>query len=96
MRRFFLVSYDVSDDKRRNKVAKRLLDYGERVQYSVFCCQLNARELLRLRMELKSDMNERDDQVLFADVGPVNGEYPKPDITYEGRTWSPIPRTQIV
>ncbi len=33
---FALISYDISDNRRRNKVAKYLLDYGQRVQYSVF------------------------------------------------------------
>ncbi len=33
---FFVVSYDIADDKRRNKVARYLEDYGTRVQYSVF------------------------------------------------------------
>ena len=31
-----VISYDIANDKRRNKVAKVLLDYGNRVQYSVF------------------------------------------------------------
>ena len=33
---FFVISYDIADDKRRNKVAKCLENYGTRVQYSVF------------------------------------------------------------
>jgi len=33
---FAIVSYDISNNRRRNKVAKYLLDYGQRVQYSVF------------------------------------------------------------
>ena len=36
----WVVSYDITDDKRRNKLAKLLLSYGERVQYSVFECRL--------------------------------------------------------
>ena len=32
----YLVCYDVSDDKRRTNIAKILLAYGDRVQYSVF------------------------------------------------------------
>ena len=31
-----VISYDIVDDRRRNKVANILLDYGKRVQYSVF------------------------------------------------------------
>jgi CRISPR-associated protein Cas2 len=38
---FHVVSYDISDDKRRTAVAKTLLDYGSRVQYSTFECILD-------------------------------------------------------
>ena len=33
---FVVVAYDVTVDRRRQKLAQRLLDFGERVQYSVF------------------------------------------------------------
>jgi CRISPR-associated protein Cas2 len=36
----FLVCYDIADDRRRNRVAQELLDYGTRVQESVFECLL--------------------------------------------------------
>ena len=36
----WVISYDITDDKRRNNLAKLLLSYGERVQYSVFECRL--------------------------------------------------------
>ena len=32
----YIISYDISDDKKRNKIAKELKNYGKRVQYSVF------------------------------------------------------------
>ncbi len=31
-----VISYDIIEDSRRNRVSKVLLDYGDRVQYSVF------------------------------------------------------------
>lgn len=34
----YLVSYDIADDKDRNKVSDILSGYGSRVQYSVFEC----------------------------------------------------------
>ena len=37
---FLVVAYDVVDDKRRQNIAKKLKDYGVRVQYSVFECIL--------------------------------------------------------
>ncbi len=37
-----LVGYDISDPKRLHKVAQHCLDYGMRVQLSVFECRLDA------------------------------------------------------
>lgn len=37
-----LVCYDIANDRARNRAARLLLEYGERVQYSVFRCQLDA------------------------------------------------------
>lgn len=44
----WVVSYDISEDKARQKIAKILLDYGERVQYSVFECELEKEDLKKL------------------------------------------------
>jgi len=96
MRRFFLVSYDIPDDRRRNRVFKLLRSWGERVQYSVFCCQLNPREKLCLADELKSRINQKEDQALFVDAGPVEGEHPIPEIAYLGVVWKPEQRSQII
>ena len=32
----YLICYDIVDDRKRTKLAEFLLDYGDRVQYSVF------------------------------------------------------------
>ncbi len=96
MRRFYLVSYDIPDDRRRTRVFKLLRSWGERVQFSVFCCQLNPREKLSLCNELKSRMNNNEDQTLFLDAGPVEGERPVPEIAYIGKVWNPEQRSQII
>ncbi|HRR34787.1 MAG TPA: CRISPR-associated endonuclease Cas2 [Kiritimatiellia bacterium] len=96
MRRFYLVSYDISDDRRRARVFKLMRGWGERVQYSVFCCQLNPRERLQLIEELKERMNNNEDQTLFVDAGAMEGERPVPEITYVGKVWRPEQRSQVV
>jgi CRISPR-associated protein Cas2 len=48
-----VVSYDISDDKRRRQVAKIMEGYGYRVQYSVFECDLNQKRLAILKRKLK-------------------------------------------
>ena len=42
---FYVVSYDMPDDRKRTKMAKNLLDFGTRVQYSVFECILDDKRL---------------------------------------------------
>ena len=58
----YLVSYDIVDDKRRNKLARVLQGYGNRVQYSVFECRLSkgqAKELeLKARPFVKIDKGD--------------------------------------
>jgi len=60
-----LVSYDIPDDRRRVKIAKTLEDFGERVQYSVFECELEQQHLDRLRNRLGMLVEEDDDSIRF-------------------------------
>ncbi len=46
-----LVSYDIIDDRQRTKLAKKLKDFGLRVQYSVFECDLDKKQLARMKKE---------------------------------------------
>ena len=41
----YVISYDISEDKWRNKAAKLLEGYGQRVQYSVFECHISEKKL---------------------------------------------------
>jgi len=36
----YVISYDIPNDRRRTKIAKLLEGFGQRVQYSVFECDL--------------------------------------------------------
>jgi CRISPR-associated protein Cas2 len=71
MRRSFIVSYDIADDKRLRKVFKVCRDFGTHLQYSVFECDLSAAERVELQGKLEAVMNLREDQVLFVDLGPA-------------------------
>ena len=95
-RRFILVSYDITDDRRRNRIVKTLLDYGDRIQYSVFCCQVNRRELHRLKELLKKSSIPKDDRILFVDAVKVDHQKPTPEISYIGQKWVPEERCQIL
>ena len=71
-RRHYIVTYDISDDKRRTQVFDHLEGCGDHAQFSVFFCQLNPRELAQLRMEITGIIHHVQDQVLIVDLGPAH------------------------
>lgn len=95
-RGFYLVSYEVADDRRRDRLAKLLMDYGDRIQFSVFCCELNPRERVRLLAEIREQLNGAEDQALVVELGPVEGPHPSPDMAVLGRPLEMPPRGRII
>lgn len=62
----YLICYDIEDDRERTRVAKVLLHYGERVQYSVFEVHITRpRDLDTLRAELREVLSAEDAEVRF-------------------------------
>lgn len=68
-RRHYLVTYDISDDKRRDRTFKTLTGFGDHAQYSVFFCEMSDRELAELRYRLREIIHAREDQILILDLG---------------------------
>jgi CRISPR-associated protein Cas2 len=65
MKQFLVVAYDISDDKRRNKIAKALEKYGLRCNESVFECVLTESNVLKLRAKLERLIHAKEDSVLI-------------------------------
>jgi len=64
-KKFILVVYDISNDRRRTKLHELLLDYGTPVQYSVFECLVNEKEEKRLHKSIRRVIRPRKDAVRF-------------------------------
>lgn len=69
-----LLTYDVSTvtevgKKRLNRVAKKCLKYGQRVQNSVFECNIDWNQYLELQNELKAIINHDEDSLRFYNLG---------------------------
>ncbi len=69
-----LITYDVqtSSDggsKRLRKVAKTCQNYGQRVQYSVFECIVDAAQFAALKIELRGIIDEEKDSLRFYRLG---------------------------
>ena len=69
----YIITYDICDPKRLRRVFKCLSSWGEHLQYSVFRCQLNAADLVRVRSALTDIIHHSEDQVLFLNIGLFDG-----------------------
>jgi CRISPR-associated protein Cas2 len=62
---FYVVSYDISDDRRRNEVHDTLKNYGTRVQFSVFECHLEPAQLRELQTRLRALVVSKEDNLRY-------------------------------
>ncbi len=60
---FYLISYDISDDKRRAKILKILKSYGVRVQFSVFEGDSTGRTIRELKSKIREIIDLKIDSV---------------------------------
>jgi len=81
-----LVAYDIPDQKRLRNVHRKLLGYGEPIQYSVFICDLSQTELITVKSQLLLLINENQDSIVIIDLGPVKGRGAT-SIDYMGKTF---------
>ena len=62
-RQWLVISYDSPNDKRRTKMLKTLAGYGQRVQYSVFECEVRPDDLPQLRERLEKLLQKEQDDI---------------------------------
>ena len=63
MKQLYLIAYDISRNKTRNKVADLLAQYGERINLSVFECFLTVKQKERIIEELRKLINPKTDSI---------------------------------
>ena len=94
-RRLYLCSYDVADDKRRDRLFDLLSGLGEHVQYSVFLCELTPREHASMIGAGSEIIHQEEDQLLVLNIGPSNLDWPV-HLRCVGRCWTPLVRSSII
>ena len=75
-----LVTYDVSTEeyegqRRLRHVAQTCLNYGQRVQYSVFECEVNKNQYYQLKKQLEAIMNMKEDSIRFYRIHEPTDDY---------------------
>lgn len=69
-----LITYDVNTEnaagrKRLRKVAKQCVNYGQRVQNSVFECQLDSTQYRQIKAILEEIVDKEKDSLRFYNLG---------------------------
>jgi CRISPR-associated protein Cas2 len=92
--RLFIVTYDISDQKRWRLVFKAMHGYGEWIQLSVFQCRLTRRRRAEMETRLRELVKAGEDHVLLIDVGPAD----RIELAVEsiGKTFAKIERRATV
>lgn len=75
-RRRYLIAYDIADPKRLRKVIKVMESYGQRLQYSVFLCDLSGVELVDWHTNILAVVKLTEDSVVHLDLGVVEVSVP--------------------
>lgn len=68
-RRRYLVAYDIRDERRLRQVHKTVKGFGWAMQYSVFICDLEPIERIRMEEALGGVIHHLADSVAIIDLG---------------------------
>lgn len=60
-----MICYDVADNRRRNKIARLLEGWGERVQDSVFECHVTPAQQRRIINDIAKLIDAEEDKVRY-------------------------------
>jgi CRISPR-associated protein Cas2 len=95
MRNAYIVSYDIANPKRLRRVFKTMCGFGDHIQFSVFRCEFTAMELVRMKGVLAEIINQKADQVLIFDLGPIDGRADD-SVDWIGLPLAPKERTALI
>ena len=92
--RLYIVTYDISEQRRWRRVFKAMHGYGDWLQLSVFQCRLTKRRRAELETRLRELVKAGEDHVLLVDVGPAD----KIELAVEsiGKSFSKVERRATV
>ncbi|MGI0479401.1 CRISPR-associated endonuclease Cas2 [Geminocystis sp. CENA526] len=82
---YVIISYDITDNKKRTQIHKILKSYGEWVQYSIFECELTETQYAKLRHRLSKLIKDDGDNIRFyfmckccqGKIERIGGELPR-------------------
>lgn len=70
MKSFYIICFDVSNEKRLRKVAIQLENFGTRIQYSLFECHLSPKNIAFLKHRLEKIIDPQADHIRYYKLCP--------------------------
>ena len=68
-RRRFLIAYDIAHPRRLRLTCKVMEGYGDRLQYSVFLCDLSDAEFAQWERDIRLVIDLGEDSIVVIDIG---------------------------
>ena len=65
VKQLIVVAYDIADDRRRQKIAKIMAQYGTRCNYSVFECFLSESKIATMQKKISDAADSKEDSILY-------------------------------
>ena len=62
---FYLICFDIADERRLRQVAIQLENIGVRVQHSIFECHLNRDQIRSVQQKIAAIIDEEEDHVRY-------------------------------
>lgn len=69
----YIVSYDIMNPKRLQRVNKKMKGFGEPLHYSVFRCDLTPKGRVEMIAALTDLIKQNEDRIMIIDLGPAEG-----------------------
>lgn len=91
----YVVTYDISDDRRWRAVFKLMHGYGEWMQLSVFQCRLVRARYVELIQKLEALISSTEDAVMIVDIGRADIVVPRVHCMGK-RGFAPIERAPVI
>lgn len=90
----YIVTYDISDEKRWRRLFKLMKGYGEWLQLSVFQCRLTRVRHAELVHLIDGILHRDKDHLLMLDIGPAENVQTK--VLSMGKTFAPVQRVPVI
>lgn len=93
LEQWYLLTYDIRDDKRYRKAVKVIKGYAERLQYSVFRCKLSLQQVEKIRLELERVLDQEDSILIISLCNRCVARIAK---TNSANNWLPEPESFLI